>query len=80
MVKSSPETRSHAGRTAVLTRHRGADDPATIEARRDLKAASAEQYIRGLVDAAPRLSSEQRDRLATLLRPGGRTPDSGEAT
>jgi hypothetical protein len=33
---------------------------------------SVDSYIRRLVDAAPKLTPEQRDRLATLLRA---TPD-----
>jgi hypothetical protein len=36
-----------------------------------------ELCIRELVDRAPELSPEQCDRLAVLLRPSGRTPDSG---
>ena len=61
-------------RHASLVRFHGIDDPATIEARRDLKAVSAEDYIRDFVDSAPALTPEQRDKLATLLRPSGRTP------
>jgi hypothetical protein len=36
-------------------------------------------HITRIVNRAPELTPEQRDRLATLLRPSGRTPDSGEA-
>jgi hypothetical protein len=58
----------------VLSRHRGPADPATVEARRELKATVAEDYIRELVDQAPPLTPAQRDKLASLLR----TPtDSG---
>ncbi len=39
-------------------------------ARQRLKAIKAEEYIRRLVDAAPPLTVEQRDRLASLLRGG----------
>jgi hypothetical protein len=35
------------------------------------KVAAIERRIRELVDAAPPLSDEQRDRLAVLLRGGG---------
>lgn len=52
----------------ALRRYRPVDDPAVLDARRDLKAARAEEYIRRLVDDAPPLSAEQRDRLALLLR------------
>lgn len=56
-------------RLATLTRHRDADDPELIDAQRNLRAANLEEHIRRVVDAAPALSSEQRDRLAALLRP-----------
>jgi hypothetical protein len=47
-------------------------DPAAVEAaQQDLKAAKAERYIREVVDSAPPLSAEQRDRLALLLSGGG---------
>jgi hypothetical protein len=55
-------------RVASLSRSRTPDDPALVEARAALRAARAEDYIRKLVDASPKLSSEQRDRLALLLR------------
>ncbi len=38
------------------------------EARRDLAVAKLEAYIQRVVDESPRLSPEQRDRLALLLR------------
>ncbi len=38
--------------------------------RRDLAAVRLEDYIKRVVDSAPPLSSEQRDRLALLLRSG----------
>lgn len=46
------------------------DQDAADRARRDLKAARAEDYIRKLVDHAPPLSQAQRDRLAVILRSG----------
>ncbi len=55
-------------RVASLSRSRTPDDPDLVAARRDLRAARAEDYIRKLVDAAPPLSDDQRDRLALLLR------------
>ena len=69
MVKSTAAVVSARQKHNVLVRHHGADDPATVEARRELKAVSAEEYIKQLVDDAPPLTPEQRDRLATLLRP-----------
>ena len=56
-------------RVASLTRSRTADDPDLLDARRNLRAARLEDYIRRTVDAAPPLTSEQRDRLAALLGP-----------
>ncbi len=55
-------------RRAINTRHHGPDSPQAVEALRDLRAARAEDYIKSLVDAAPPLTDEQRDRLALLLR------------
>ena len=55
-------------RVASLTRSRTPDDPDLIAARRNLRAARLEDYIRRTVEAAPPLTAEQRDRLAILLR------------
>lgn len=59
------------GKLAAVTRHHGPDHPAVTEARRDLRAARAEEYIRKLVDEAPPLTAEQRAALAALLAPAG---------
>ncbi len=59
---------SERARVASLSRSRPATDPDLLAARRDLRAARAEDYIQALVDAAPPLSQEQRDDLALLLR------------
>lgn len=56
-------------RVASLTRSRTPDDPELVDARRNMRAARAEDYIKRLVDSAPPLNDEQRDRLALLLRP-----------
>lgn len=55
-------------RVASLTRSRTANDPELVDARRNMRAARAEDYIRKLVDSAPPLTDAQRDRLAVLLR------------
>ncbi len=45
-------------------------DPAALaRARSEFKAVKAEDYIRELVDQAPPLPPEVRDRLAVILRP-----------
>lgn len=54
-------------RLAVHSRHHP-DDSETLDGlRRDLRAAMLEQHIRQVVDEAPPLTVEQRDRLSTLL-------------
>jgi hypothetical protein len=57
-------------RVASLTRSRAADDPELVAARQNLRTERAADYIRETVDAAPPLTTEQRDRLALLLRGG----------
>ncbi len=55
-AKNNPEPSSHARLS---------------DARRDLAEAKLAAYIQRVVDRAPPLSPEQRDRLAVLLRSGG---------
>jgi hypothetical protein len=54
-------------RVAALSRSRTPDDPDLLDARRNLRAARAEDYIRALVDGAPPLTDEQKHRLSVLL-------------
>lgn len=51
----------------VLVRHHGADAPVTLEAARDLRAASLAEYITRRVAEAPPLTAEQVERLRGLL-------------
>ncbi len=67
--------RTERARHNALLRYRSADDPEVLDAKRDLRAARAEDYISRVVDAAPPLTQQQRDRLALLLR----TPSAGAA-
>lgn len=60
---------SERAKHAALRRRRSPDDPAVIDARRDLKAARLADHIRSLVDEAPPLTAEQRSRLAAILAP-----------
>jgi hypothetical protein len=46
----------------------------TESERRNAAAQRLHDYISTVVSAAPPLTDEQRDRLATLLRPGGDRP------
>lgn len=52
----------------ALRRYRADDDPDVVDAKRDLRAARLEAHIRDVVDTAPPLTPDQRDRLALLLR------------
>jgi len=67
-VANIPSAKSRLG---AYERHRGPNDPATLDARRDLRAAVLEDHIKRIVDQAPPLTAEQIDRLAVLLRGGG---------
>jgi hypothetical protein len=53
-----------------LVRHRGADDPEAKRVRQELRADALERQIREVVDSAPPLTPEQRDRLSLLLHGG----------
>ena len=61
-------------RVSALKRHHPNGGAAVDAAVRDLAAASIEEYIKRVVDAAPPLTQDQRSRLTALLR-----PTSGEA-
>lgn len=61
-------TRERA-KVAAFTRSRPDDDPDLVAARQKLKELRASDYIRKLVDSSPPLTSEQRIRLAELLKP-----------
>lgn len=65
----APAVAHHRARAAALTRSRDESDPDLIDAKQSLRAARLEDVIRRSVDAAPPLTTEQRERLATLLRP-----------
>ncbi len=63
---SPSATRSLQGQVAAA--HRWGRDPRSLE--RDYAAERLADYIKLTVDAAPSLTPDQRDRLATLLRGG----------
>lgn len=63
------ETLALRGRVASLSRSRPATDPDLINARRDLAAEKLAAYVSKTVAEAPPLTSAQRDRIASLLRP-----------
>lgn len=67
-------TRERA-RVASLSRSRTPDDPDLLAAREALRSARFDEHIRQLVDTAPPLSAEQRERLSLLLH--GSAPAGG---
>ncbi len=70
-----PSTPRHErARVAVAVRNHGPDAPQTLDARRDLAAANLAAYITRVVDQAPPLLPEQRNRLALLLRGAPQAP------
>jgi hypothetical protein len=76
MPARNPVERRLQSQKGNLGRWRPGTD--TTEIDQQIKLVRAEDYIRELVDSAPKLSDEQRDRLAVILR-SGRTPDDQEA-
>jgi hypothetical protein len=72
LTKERRQARSELA-SATAEAKRRPDDPSLTarveELRRQYRAVSAEEYIKQLVEAAPPLTPEQRDRLALLLRP-----------
>lgn len=58
-------------RSALGVAVRLGDQHAARCARQDLAAAKIEDFVQRTVAAAPPLTPEQRDRIASLLRAGG---------
>lgn len=65
------------GRHNALKRHRGADDPATLAAEAELKAARLAAAIKREVDRSPPLTAEQIERLRGLLPAPTASSDHG---
>lgn len=51
--------------------NRAPDDPELVEARRNLRALKLAEHVQKVLDGAPPLTDEQRERIAALLRAGG---------
>lgn len=68
MPTTTSPVRSAAGRIAALSRSRTVDDPDLVNARRDLHAARAEEYVNKLLSTAPVPRRDQLDRLAAILQ------------
>jgi hypothetical protein len=58
---------SAARRAAILTRHRPADDPELIDAKRDHAVLAIEDFVSRVVASAPPLRPEQIERLRGLI-------------
>lgn len=64
--------RSRLANEVKKNKHKSTADVESVQrARAELAAAKLAQYIERVVSAAPPFTSEQLDRLALLLRPGG---------
>jgi hypothetical protein len=64
---------------AATARHHPDDAERIAVARRDLRAENLAEHITRVVEAAPPLTPEQRDRLAALLRPSTSADPGPEA-
>jgi len=71
MPALTSERRTAAARKAALSRSHQPGSPAMLQVERDLAVARLADYISRVVDSAPELSADQRQRLAALLRGGG---------
>ncbi|HTY27697.1 MAG TPA: hypothetical protein VMD51_06055 [Mycobacterium sp.] len=65
----SDEVNHRVARLAVLKRYHPHDSQQVEDADRELRVQLLAEHITRAVDAAPPLTSEQRNRLAELLRP-----------
>lgn len=66
-----PNSELQVKRVAVARAHRSGIPEQLLETRRDLAAAKLEDYVARVVEAAPPLTDEQRQRIAALLAPTG---------
>lgn len=58
---------SERARIAALSRDRQPDDPALIEARRNLRALRLEDHVRRVLAGEPPLTDEQRAHISAVL-------------
>jgi hypothetical protein len=56
-------------RYAALSRDRKPDDPERLEARRNLRFECLSEHVARVVAEAPPMTDEQREQIASLLRP-----------
>ncbi|GAA1786214.1 hypothetical protein [Actinomadura chokoriensis] len=75
-MPTSPNSWTHY-RARIANAKRRNPNADTTDLERALKAARAEEYIRGLVETFPPLTGEQKARLVALFRQSATTPDGG---
>jgi transposase len=68
MIPASKTRRSLSGKLAKASTRYGVSDATVEDLKREYKTETLADYIRALVDQAPALTVEQRERLALLLR------------
>lgn len=69
-MPASGQVRHRRARVAALSRSRLPDDAEFVKAQQELKAVSLTEYVERVVNSAPPLTAEQRDRIAAILRGG----------
>lgn len=77
-MAASSTRRTLAAKVGGIERKCGPHDPRLPELRRDLRATELAEHVRRIVDQAPPLTNEQRNRIAALLRPAGTVAGGGE--
>ncbi|MEV4286446.1 hypothetical protein AB0K40_13170 [Nonomuraea bangladeshensis] len=68
MIPASKTRKSLSGKLAKASTRYGVSSATVEDLKRELKTETLADYIRALVDEAPALTAEQRERLALLLR------------
>ena len=68
-MSASVAPKTARARLAAASRHH--PDSNHVDLRRDLAAAKLETYVQRILDAAPPLTADQRDRVSALLHLGG---------
>ena len=68
---AQPNTQILKARSALGVASRQGSGDAIVDARRNLAAAKLETYVQRILDDAPPLTAEQRDRVSALLHLGG---------
>ena len=73
MATNATTWRTERARIAGMSSrpNRPPDDPELIEARRNLRALKLEEHVEKVLNGAPPLSDQQRERIAALLHVGG---------